>query len=342
MIKTSLAIGLAASLLLPTGTIWAQPHDMRDFQPGAYCLGNDVPGAISQAVDQTLADIPTATVASFVDSFGDYDWTDTVVHADGQILMIEGQYTSDEYGGLVERFFYRDGNLLCGESRLLERIVPPEGGPARAVVTSLWIAADESFHAERNGQPLGDSGLAYADETWASADDHYHRFALAVIAPSADSRYMPLDCKDMIEAFEANMGGVFDCGTMAGYEVHLIEDDLRQALELTRGGRTHTLWVDTPGFNRLGPMLEWRGEMNESGVFVPESLIVRVFIGHDDGLETQRLAVGRLTDDRACFDGWVDVAGNLDHNEDARLLADSPPLYVAPCDDGFVEQDISK
>ena len=81
-------------------------------------------------------------------------------------------------------------------------------------------------------------------------------------------------------------------------------------------------------------MLEWRGEMDANGTFVADSLIVRVFLDHDDGSVTQRLAVGRLTGDNACFDGWVEVARNPDHNLDARLLADSPSLYVIPCDSG--------
>ena len=59
---------------------------------------------------------------------------------------------------------------------------------------------------------------------------------------------------------------------------------------------------------------------------------MRVFIDQGDGTEQQRLAIARLTGERPCFDGWVEVAGNPDHNEDARLLADSPPFYLIACE----------
>lgn len=307
--------------------------------PGFLCMGDDVPVATSDAVRATIAALPDATEVSFTETYRDFDLPGRVVHADGQIMMIERTFATPNRGELVERFFYSDDTLVCGETRFTEPADLQERGADPSGVIRAWTTPGEAFRAERNGEPLGDGGLAYADEMEGSAYDSFDRFAFAIAGSGAESRYMPLACTDMIETYEANMGGAFACGTMAGYEVHLIEEDLRQALRLIRDGEATTMWIPAPGFTRFGPMLEWRGVPDEGGNFDPEALIVRVFIDQGDGTEEQRLVIGRLWGARPCFDAWVPVAGNRDHNEDARLLADSPPLYLIACDPADLADD---
>lgn len=329
-----------AGLMLATPIIaFSQSGSEAATAPGFVCLGNDVPVTTVDTVRATIAALRDATEVSFTETYRDFDLPGRVVHADGQIMMIERSFASPNRGELVERFFYDNDTLVCGETRFNEPATLQESGGGRPGVIRAWIAAGEAFRAERNGEPLGDGGLAYADEMEGSAYDSYDRFASAVAGSDAESRYMPLTCEDMIETYEANMGGAFACGTMAGYEVHLIEVDLRQALRLIRDDEATTMWIPAPGFTRFGPMLEWRGVPDEGGNFDPEALIVRAFIDQGDGTEEQRLVIGRLWGARPCFDAWVPVAGNPDHNEDARLLADSPPLYLIACDPADLAND---
>ncbi|MEM7444347.1 MAG: hypothetical protein AAF414_13565 [Pseudomonadota bacterium] len=324
------AVGPA--ILFLAATIGLSAQGQTDSTAGFLCLRADVPAPISSAVQETLATLSGAHELSFTESYGDVELRSRVVHSDGQIGMIERIVDSFEYGGMVERYYFHKDGLTCGETQLLENIVPLDGGAARAEETLVRITSDQGFWAERDGQPVGEAGAAYAEEAELSAFDMYDRFAPAIAGSIAESRYMPLDCRDVVETYEAGMGGAYACGSMAGYDVQLIEDDLRQALRLTRDSQTDTLWIDAWGFTRFGPMLEWRGEIDTTGAFRPDTIIVRVFIDQGTGSEEQRLAIGRLNGAHACFDGWVDVAGNPDHNEDARLLADATPLYLVACD----------
>jgi hypothetical protein len=335
MLSRTFAAAVAVSSLAYGSSGQAQPIPVPELPLGTYCLRGDLPIDILNTVRNSVDAIDATEEATFLETFGDVEVITRLYHGDQRIHMIEQDVISHEYASFTERYFYGDGDIECGELLRIDREVPPEGGPLQPVQTSIRIAPEVGLWVERDGRPMVlDDGSAFADEAWMAGDDLYHRFALAVVAPTANSRYMALDCKDILEIFEMDMGGVYDCGSMAGYDIQLVEDDLRQALRLTRNGRTDTLWIDAPGFSRFGPMLEWRGEMDANGTFVADSLIVRVFLDHDDGSVTQRLAVGRLTGDNACFDGWVEVARNPDHNLDARLLADSPSLYVIPCDSG--------
>mgnify|MGYP000680738227 CR=1 FL=1 len=141
-----------------------------------------------------------------------------------------------------------------------------------------------------------------------------------------ESVYLSLGIDDChtIETFDYNMGGVVDCGTAAGYEVHLVDHDLRQRLVLRANGQAFDVDPDVPNFNWLGPLAEFRGRQTADG-FAAHALIVRVHLddGTGTGREIQRLLVTALGNDGACRLGWIDAVGNPDHNQDARDLADS-------------------
>lgn len=143
---------------------------------------------------------------------------------------------------------------------------------------------------------------------------------------TAESIYLSLaqgNC-DTVEVFEYGMGAVVDCGSAAGYTVHLVDYDLRQRLVLIDNGQEIDVDPDVLNFSWLGPMLEFRGHRTASG-FDPYAVIVRVHLddGTGTGREVQRLLVTALDDGQSCELGWIDAAGNPDHNQDARSLADT-------------------
>ncbi|MEQ9812844.1 MAG: hypothetical protein RLO50_08675 [Azospirillaceae bacterium] len=157
--------------------------------------------------------------------------------------------------------------------------------------------------------------------------------ALGQTTRQAESVYLSVaigDCHT-VETFEYGMGGIVDCGSAAGYTVHLVDSDLRQRLILIDDGRELSVDPDVPNFTWLGPLVEFRGYQTPQG-FEAHALIVRVHLddGTGTGTEMQRLLVADLTDDEACTIGWIDAAGNPDHNQDARALAETARTHNCP------------
>ena len=148
---------------------------------------------------------------------------------------------------------------------------------------------------------------------------------LLAYAPAAESVYTDLApgrCKT-IETHEESDGSVQRCAGVAGYELLVADDDLRQSVTVVSpGGKVHPLnyWqVITPAFSSLGEKAEWRVERKGRRVR-PYALIVRVYASENPERpdeKTSYLAVAKLTGAEVC------VTDKVKTNEEARRAADA-------------------
>ena len=152
--------------------------------------------------------------------------------------------------------------------------------------------------------------------------------AIPVLAyvPAAESVYTeiaPARCKT-IEINEEGAGSsVQKCPGVAGYELLVEEDDLRQSVTVVSpDGKKHPLnyWqVITGAFSSLGEKAEWRVE-KKGGKVRPFALIVRVNASENPEKPEQKtsyLAVAKITEAAVC------VTDKVKTNEEARQAADA-------------------
>jgi hypothetical protein len=119
-----------------------------------------------------------------------------------------------------------------------------------------------------------------------------------------------------------------DCGGVAGYKLHVIEDDLRQTIDIiSPDGKTHELqfWNFFGGFSTVGSRAEWRINTKK-----PIALIVRLDVSEDpedSSTRTSYLIVSKITEDKICV---IDILRpSTTQNIDARHLADRS--HALPC-----------
>ena len=151
-------------------------------------------------------------------------------------------------------------------------------------------------------------------------------------APPADSVYTdiaPARCKTVEINEEGAGSSVQKCAGVAGYELLVEENDLRQSVTVVSpDGKRHPLnyWqVITPAFSSLGEKAEWRVE-KKGGQVKPYALIVRVNASENPenpDQKTSYLAVAKITDAEVC------VTDKVKTNEAAREAADASA--TKPC-----------
>lgn len=154
---------------------------------------------------------------------------------------------------------------------------------------------------------------------------------LFAYVPPADSVYTdiaPARCKT-VEVNEESAGSVQKCAGVAGYELLVEDDDLRQSVTVVSpDGKKHPLnyWqVITSAFSSLGEKAEWRVE-KKGGKVKPYALIVRVNASENPENPEQKtsyLAVAKITDAEVC------VTDKVKTNEEARQAADASA--AKPC-----------
>ena len=148
---------------------------------------------------------------------------------------------------------------------------------------------------------------------------------LLAFVPAAESVYTdlaPARCKT-VEVTEESGGSVQKCPGVAGHELLVEDDDLRQSVTVvTPDGKRHPLnyWhVITTAFSSLGEKAEWRVE-KKGGRVRPYALIVRVNASENPEKpdeKTSYLAVAKITAAKVC------VTDKVKTNEEARAAADA-------------------
>jgi hypothetical protein len=132
------------------------------------------------------------------------------------------------------------------------------------------------------------------------------------------STYTSVGIGDCPQIDSHRMGGSWRCPAIDPYDAVIFsEGDLRQFIRFEIDGRELGPIFMIPNFNYTSDTLEWRLADGE-----PFAVILRYFLDDQDGNEFQRLYVGRVTPREVCTVGYVTVAGNPDHNVDARRMAD--------------------
>jgi hypothetical protein len=154
---------------------------------------------------------------------------------------------------------------------------------------------------------------------------------LLAYVPAADSVYTdiaPARCKT-IETQEEGSISVQKCPGVAGYELLVEDNDLRQSVTVVSpDGKKHPLdyWqVITTAFSSLGEKAEWRVQ-KKGGKVKPYALIVRVNASENPenpDQKTSYLAVAKITDAEVC------VTDKVKTNEAAREAADASA--AKPC-----------
>lgn len=153
---------------------------------------------------------------------------------------------------------------------------------------------------------------------------------LAHAAPSRiDSMYTSLAdtaCKTLESSEEGGGSYKGRCPGVAGYQLNLLEGDLRQSLTvIDPQGKEFPLefWsVVTPNFSTVGQKAEWRMK-KEGSKTVPIALIVRVNASEDPEKpekNTSYLVVTKLTANAVCVTDVVKPSSTANH--EARILAD--------------------
>ncbi len=148
---------------------------------------------------------------------------------------------------------------------------------------------------------------------------------LLAFVPAAESVYTdlaPARCKT-VEVTEESGGSVQKCPGVAGHELLVEDDDLRQSVTVvTPDGKRHPLnyWhVITTAFSSLGEKAEWRVE-KKGGKLKPYALIVRVNASENPekpNEKTSYLAVAKITAAKVC------VTDKVKTNGEARAAADA-------------------
>ena len=148
---------------------------------------------------------------------------------------------------------------------------------------------------------------------------------LLAFVPAAESVYTdlaPARCKT-VEVTEESGGSVQKCPGVAGHELLVEDDDLRQSVTVvTPDGKRHPLnyWhVITTAFSSLGEKAEWRVE-KKGGKLKPYALIVRVNASENPekpNEKTSYLAVAKITAAKVC------VTDKVKTNEEERAAADA-------------------
>jgi hypothetical protein len=148
---------------------------------------------------------------------------------------------------------------------------------------------------------------------------------LLAYVPAADSVYTdiaPARCKT-IETQEEGTVSVQKCAGVAGYELLVEDNDMRQSVTVVSPeGKQHPLnyWqVITTAFSSVGEKAEWRVE-RKGGKVRPYALIVRVNASENPEKPEQKtsyLAVAKITAGEVC------VTDKVKTNEAARQAADA-------------------
>ena len=151
--------------------------------------------------------------------------------------------------------------------------------------------------------------------------------AVLIFAATANGQmksiYTDLDdtkCKT-IELTE-DEGGLYkgECKGVSGYKLHVIEDDLRQTINVVAPNKKiHELrlWEHFSGFSAVGPRAEWRLDGKK-----PVALIVRLNVSEnpeDSSKTTSYLVVAKITRDFACVTDIIKPSKT--QNADARVPA---------------------
>ena len=132
------------------------------------------------------------------------------------------------------------------------------------VVMSLFTLNTTALKAE------DDENIDMSPETALGADKGYK------------SVYTPLSPQNCITIKEWETGAEQECAGIAGFRVHLVDDDDRQSLTLIKGDKTYPLefWrTVSPDFSELGKLIEWRVDADvDNHELYPVALIVRLKI----------------------------------------------------------------
>jgi hypothetical protein len=153
---------------------------------------------------------------------------------------------------------------------------------------------------------------------------------LNAFAAEIDSVYTdlaPERCRT-IEVAQAPMSSSLQrCPGIAGYTLHVAEDDLRQTVTVVSpDGKKHPLdlWhVITGAFSSVGSKAEWR-VIKEKGKILPVALIIRVNANEDPEHPNRvksYLAVAKITPKTICVTDKIDPGPTA--NQQARDAADA-------------------
>lgn len=145
----------------------------------------------------------------------------------------------------------------------------------------------------------------------------------AAAAQQVSSKYTSVAPEDCQVVREELVITEFACEGLNDWTVIITDMDLRQSLKLRKNDVKLDPKLRLGRFNQVGDTLEWRGSMREGG-WQPFALILRWLLDDQDRPDIQRLYVFRFAPEEKllCPAGYVEVAGNPDHNSDAHKFAD--------------------
>lgn len=137
------------------------------------------------------------------------------------------------------------------------------------------------------------------------------------------SVYTPLSPKNCITIKEWETGAEQECAGIAGFRVHLIDDDNRQSLTLVKEGTTYPLefWnTVSADFSELGKLIEWRVNADTfNHKITPVALIVRLKTSGEK--PASDLVLVDLQRDNICVVDTIPATANGKQNEVARSMA---------------------
>ncbi len=137
------------------------------------------------------------------------------------------------------------------------------------------------------------------------------------------SVYTPLSNLNCININEWQGGVEQECAGIAGFRVHLVDDDNRQSLTLIKNGKTYPLefWrTVSPDFSELGKLIEWRVDADtDNHTISPVALIVRLKTSGEN--PSSDLVVVDLERDNICVVDVIPPNSDGTQNEIARSMA---------------------
>ena len=149
---------------------------------------------------------------------------------------------------------------------------------------------------------------------------------VAASAQSPESIYTDIDAKKCKTIEKGREYVVQKCAGIAGYNLLVSEDDLRQNITIIDPkGKKHSLnlyQTISSSFSYLGTKAEWR-VVKKQGKITPVALIVRFIASEnpeDASKTTSYLAVAKITPASICVTDKIPPGKS--QNQDARLAAD--------------------
>lgn len=129
------------------------------------------------------------------------------------------------------------------------------------------------------------------------------------------------DCKTVRQSSKGAGYYVGQCKGTGGYKIELLEDDIRQSINVIApsGKRSElNLWNFFARFSAVGEKIEWRTKKG-----VPFALIARFNVSQSDenNKNDSYLMISKIAKTGSCVTDIVDPGPN--QNETARKLADS-------------------